>query len=134
MSRIGKLPVTLIAGVTAEISKDSITVKGAKGTLSFPIYDGVSIVQDGDTLKIEIANTEDAQQKALNKLESDVFFDGDEIQLKLQKAIATLPDTRFMLMLLLELQSKQIKMIRIKFMYHLMINNLFDISQPIFDH
>ena len=64
MSRIGKLPVTLIAGVTAEISKDSITVKGAKGTLSFPIYDGVSIVQDGDTLKIEIANTEDAQQKA----------------------------------------------------------------------
>jgi RNA polymerase sigma-70 factor, ECF subfamily len=37
-----------------------------------------------------ISNVE-AQQKALNKLESDVFFDGDEIQLKLQKAIATLP-------------------------------------------
>ena len=28
----------------------------------------------------------------MNKLESDVFFDGDEIQLKLQKAIATLPE------------------------------------------
>jgi RNA polymerase sigma-70 factor, ECF subfamily len=38
-----------------------------------------------------ISNVE-AQQKALNKLESDVFFDGDEIQLKLQKAIATLPE------------------------------------------
>ena len=37
-------------------------------------------------------SNEDAQQKALNKLESDVFFDGDEIQLKLQKAIATLPE------------------------------------------
>ena len=35
---------------------------------------------------------EEAQQKAINKLESDVFFDGDEIQLKLQKAIATLPE------------------------------------------
>jgi RNA polymerase sigma-70 factor (ECF subfamily) len=37
-------------------------------------------------------SNEEAQQKAINKLESDVFFDGDEIQLKLQKAIATLPD------------------------------------------
>lgn len=38
-----------------------------------------------------ISNVE-SQQKALNKLESDVFFDGDEIQLKLQKGIATLPE------------------------------------------
>ena len=28
----------------------------------------------------------------MNKLESDVFFDGNEIQLKLQKAIALLPE------------------------------------------
>lgn len=41
--------------------------------------------------KSGISNVE-VQQKALNKLESDVFFDGDEIQLKLQKAIAILPD------------------------------------------
>jgi RNA polymerase sigma-70 factor, ECF subfamily len=37
-------------------------------------------------------SNEEIQQKAINKLESDVFFDGDEIQLKLQKAIAKLPD------------------------------------------
>ncbi|KIX22775.1 RNA polymerase sigma70 factor [Flavobacterium sp. 316] len=37
-------------------------------------------------------SNEEVQQKALNKLESDVFFDGDEIQLKLQKAIAILPE------------------------------------------
>ena len=37
-------------------------------------------------------SNEEAQQKAINKLESDVFFDGDEIQLKLQKAIAILPE------------------------------------------
>ena len=41
--------------------------------------------------KSGISNVE-VQQKALNKLESDVFFDGDEIQLKLQKAIAILPE------------------------------------------
>ena len=37
-------------------------------------------------------SNEEVQQKAINKLESDVFLDGDEIQLKLQKAIAKLPD------------------------------------------
>ncbi len=37
-------------------------------------------------------SSEEVQQKALNKLESDVFFDGNDIQLKLQKAIATLPE------------------------------------------
>lgn len=41
--------------------------------------------------KTGISN-EEVQQKAINKLESDVFFDGDEIQLKLQKAIALLPE------------------------------------------
>lgn len=36
-------------------------------------------------------SSEEIQQKALLKLESDVYFEGDEIQLKLQKAIACLP-------------------------------------------
>ncbi|WP_445716827.1 RNA polymerase sigma factor [Flavobacterium sp.] len=37
-------------------------------------------------------SNEELQQKTINKLETDVFFDGDEIQLKLHKAIATLPE------------------------------------------
>ena len=37
-------------------------------------------------------SSEEVQQKAINKLESDVYFDGDEIQIKLHKAIATLPE------------------------------------------
>ncbi|WP_310557461.1 RNA polymerase sigma factor [Flavobacterium sp.] len=37
-------------------------------------------------------SNEAVQEKELNKLESDIYFDGNEIQLKLQKAIATLPD------------------------------------------
>lgn len=35
---------------------------------------------------------EEVKQKALQKLETDVYFEGDAIQLKLQKAIATLPE------------------------------------------
>ena len=37
-------------------------------------------------------SSEEVQKKVLNTLESDVFFDGNEIQLKLHKAIATLPE------------------------------------------
>lgn len=34
----------------------------------------------------------DVQERMLDKLESDVYFDGDFIQLQLQKALASLPD------------------------------------------
>jgi len=40
--------------------------------------------------RLNITN-EELQQQSLNNLQSDVYFDGDEIQLKLQKAIAILP-------------------------------------------
>ena len=36
--------------------------------------------------------SEEIQQLAINNLASDVYFEGDAIQLKLQKAIATLPE------------------------------------------
>ncbi len=35
--------------------------------------------------------SEELQQHLISKLESDVYFEGSEIQIKLQKAIATLP-------------------------------------------
>ena len=41
--------------------------------------------------KLKISN-EEVQDFILDNLESDVYFEGDEIQLKLQKAIATLPE------------------------------------------
>lgn len=37
-------------------------------------------------------SNEEVKDRALNKLESDVYFDGNDIQLKLQKAIITLPE------------------------------------------
>ncbi len=41
--------------------------------------------------KLKITS-EELQDQIINNLESDVYFEGDEIQLKLQRAIATLPD------------------------------------------
>ncbi|MDN3492309.1 RNA polymerase sigma factor [Winogradskyella bathintestinalis] len=40
--------------------------------------------------RLQITN-EEHQNKAINNLAADVYFEGDAIQLKLQKAIATLP-------------------------------------------
>ncbi|WOJ89382.1 50S ribosomal protein L6 [Methylocapsa polymorpha] len=43
MSRIGKKPVALPAGVTAKVEGQSISVKGGKGALSFTAPDDVSV-------------------------------------------------------------------------------------------
>jgi RNA polymerase sigma-70 factor (ECF subfamily) len=40
--------------------------------------------------RLQISN-EEVQANAINNLSADTYFEGDEIQLKLQKAIATLP-------------------------------------------
>lgn len=41
--------------------------------------------------KINRISSEELQNKTIDNLQADVFFDGNEIQLKLQKAIANLP-------------------------------------------
>ena len=41
--------------------------------------------------KMGVSN-EELKNRMVENLESDVYFEGDEIQLKLQKALATLPD------------------------------------------
>ncbi|WP_284164981.1 50S ribosomal protein L6 [Frigidibacter sp. SD6-1] len=48
MSRIGKKPVPVPAGVTANLSGQTVEVKGPKGTLSFTATDDVTItIADG---------------------------------------------------------------------------------------
>ena len=64
MSRIGKQPVKLPTGVTAEITASTVNLKGSKGALSFNILEGVSVVQDGDSLVVSIKDPLDKQQKA----------------------------------------------------------------------
>jgi RNA polymerase sigma-70 factor (ECF subfamily) len=41
--------------------------------------------------RLQISN-EEQKSNAINNLTADVYFEGDEIQLKLQKAIASLPE------------------------------------------
>ena len=52
MSRIGKKPVPVPGGVTANISGQTIEVKGPKGTLSFTATDDVTLVQEGGELSV----------------------------------------------------------------------------------
>ena len=53
MSRIGKKPVELPAGVSASVSGQTIEVKGPKGTRSFKATDDVTITVDGNTVTVE---------------------------------------------------------------------------------
>ena len=52
MSRIGKKPVPLPAGVTANISGQTIEVKGPKGALSFKATDDVTIAQEDGAIAV----------------------------------------------------------------------------------
>jgi len=55
MSRVAKNPVPLPKGVTATVDGESVTVKGAKGALTLPLRRGLSLVQEGSEVRIEIA-------------------------------------------------------------------------------
>jgi len=55
MSRVAKKPVALPKGVTTTIDGESVTVKGAKGALKLSLRPGLSLVQDGESVRIEVA-------------------------------------------------------------------------------
>lgn len=53
MSRIGKMPITVPAGVTVTVSADNVvTVKGPKGTLSRPVDTDITVQQEGAELLV----------------------------------------------------------------------------------
>jgi large subunit ribosomal protein L6 len=56
MSRTGKKPVTIPAGVTASIDGGVISVKGPKGTLTMPMVSEVTYALEGDLLSVKPAN------------------------------------------------------------------------------
>ena len=64
MSRIGKQPITLPAGVEARIAADSVTVKGSKGELTSPLFAGITVAQEGDVLTISCADLETKKTKS----------------------------------------------------------------------
>ena len=56
MSRIGKRPVSIPSGVSAEIADGTLVVKGPKGTLSLRLRDEISYAIDGDAIVVKPAN------------------------------------------------------------------------------
>jgi len=53
MSRIGKKPVVVPAGVTAKVDGQLVSVKGAKGQLEFVVPDEVSVTQQDNAIKVD---------------------------------------------------------------------------------
>jgi large subunit ribosomal protein L6 len=67
MSRIGKRPVAVPAGVTVSITGNVLVVKGPKGELSRALHPEMIVKQDGATLLVERPSDESAH-KALHGL------------------------------------------------------------------
>ena len=61
MSRIGKKPVPMPAGVTASVEGQTLTVKGPKGTLSMALLDDLVKYEIGDS-EIRVTPLTDAQR------------------------------------------------------------------------
>ncbi|MGN0055321.1 MAG: 50S ribosomal protein L6 [Atopobiaceae bacterium] len=59
MSRIGKKPVTVPAGVTVTINGSTVNVKGPKGELTRTFSDLVSLEQEGEQVNVKIVVPEE---------------------------------------------------------------------------
>jgi large subunit ribosomal protein L6 len=68
MSRIGKQPITIPAGVEVKIEKDNlVTVKGPKGTLVKQLHKDMIITQDAGILKVDIREAEENNIQGLTR-------------------------------------------------------------------
>src|ERR1700748_2614661 len=52
MSRIGKRPVTVPSGVTANVEGQTVKMKGPKGQLQFVVHDDVSVALDKNVVTV----------------------------------------------------------------------------------
>ena len=68
MSRIGKLPITVPAGVTVTVDENNlVTVKGPKGTLTQQVNPDITIKQEGNVLTLE-RPTDNKNHRAMHGL------------------------------------------------------------------
>ena len=67
MSRIGKLPVTIPAGVKVAVDTGGVRVEGPKGKLHTTVPTGVNVKVEDDVVHVERA-TEDRRVRALHGL------------------------------------------------------------------
>ncbi len=75
MSRIGKMPITVPAGVDVTIGENNvITVKGPKGTLTQTMRPEMIIKQEGNIITVE-RPSEEKLHKSLHGLTRTLIFD-----------------------------------------------------------
>lgn len=69
MSRIGRMPITVPAGVDFKLDEatNTVMVKGAKGTLTQKMPETMKIIVDGGTIKVERPN-DNKENRALHGL------------------------------------------------------------------
>ena len=68
MSRIGKQPITIPAGVTVEVSADNtVTVKGPKGTLSEKVNKDIAVNKEGNVIHVT-RPTDDKAHRSMHGL------------------------------------------------------------------
>lgn len=65
MSRIGKLPIPIPAGVTVNVTGQTVAVKGPKGELSQTLHERVTAVVDGQTLRVDVRQPDNQSDRAL---------------------------------------------------------------------
>lgn len=67
MSRIGKMPIAIPAGVEVSMNDNIITVKGPKGTLTQTVHSNMAINIDGNEINVTRPN-DDKENRALHGL------------------------------------------------------------------
>ena len=67
MSRIGRAPITVPAGVTIDNTNNLITVKGPLGTLTQQVDNSITVKIDGNVLTVE-RHSDDKDHRALHGL------------------------------------------------------------------
>jgi large subunit ribosomal protein L6 len=65
MSRVAKKLVPLPQGVTATIAAESVTLKGANGSLSLQLAEGVSVAQEEQSLAVKVGENAEPKLWAL---------------------------------------------------------------------
>lgn len=65
MSRLGKLPIELPQGVSAQIADGVISVKGPKGELKQELLSTVKVEIGNEDIKVSVVDAEDKKQRAL---------------------------------------------------------------------
>jgi large subunit ribosomal protein L6 len=64
MSRVASRPIDLPSGVTVSVATGGVTVKGAKGTLSLSVPNGISVIQENKQLAVKFEGGDQLRMSA----------------------------------------------------------------------